>query len=92
MVLFSLCFKNDHIEILRNVVFCDSDEVVDLLGFCKILIFYVSCDRSTIKEKVITVQPIFWKLNFEGPSFVLLKVTCSPYGINHIGLAIQDLD
>ena len=30
--------------------FRDSDEVVDLLGFCKILIFYVSCDSSTLNE------------------------------------------
>ena len=27
-----------------------------------------------------------------GTSFVLLKVTCSPYGINCLGLAVQDLD
>ena len=42
--------------------------------------------------KVIIVQPTFWKLNFAGSSFVLLKVTGSPYGINHIRLAVQDLD
>ena len=30
----------------------------------------------------------FW----EGSSFVLSKVTCSPYGINRIGLVVQDPD
>ena len=60
-----------------------------LLAFCKILTFYVSCDRSTLNESYN-----IWKLNLAGSSFVLLKVTCTgtPYGINHIGLVVQDLD
>ena len=27
-----------------------------------------------------------------GTNFILLKVMCSPYGINRIGQAVQDLD
>ena len=32
-----------------------------------------------------------WILLIAGSSFVLLKVTCSSYGINRIGQAVQDL-
>ena len=58
--------------------------IFSLLAFYKILIFHVSSDKSTPNE-VITVQTTFWKLNVAGSSYVLLTVTCSTYGINHIG-------
>ena len=34
----------------------------------------------------------YWAKYMAGTCFVLLKVTCSPYGINRIGLVVQDLD
>ena len=49
IIQFACFAKWPHRDFIQRC-FRDSDEVADLLRFCKILIFYVSCDRSTLNE------------------------------------------
>ena len=49
-IIQSVCFEKWPHRDFIQLCFRDSNEVVDLLGFCKILIFYVSCGRSTLNE------------------------------------------